>query len=429
MRPKWPCDMISMTIQEACGTILHALAEKLNSKIDTLPYEGVLSFRPVDVAPSYYSKQLQASTDVELTDLYHSAFRNLSEKRLFEIHFNSRLGAYDKLSVSCRQAETIYHAAGIIPKIRIAAAVKEVIFKHENSSCKEVAGFIHKLVEADFKGFRYCVPKPYADKICEERALALNDYRIYWENVLHGAEYILSLRDDVLIKNLSKVLYGDSKALERYYISDIVKIIDPMLHELKLSDKDVLAHHKVFAIKPVAMIRGMAEIVFDDGQTTNLSKFHTAVPLSEEQISSIVSCNCSYILTVENPTTFATVPLMPETVIINTVGYADNVVMQLVNKLIDCSPATGVEHFGDLDPHGFKISKDVATRLKNGTLSRRWMDAASFPRYIGTEPMKPWQYEQFTAMLDDPYYTAADKEMIRLLLSKNVVAEQEGFTF
>lgn len=421
--------MVHTTVNEVCGEILHTLAEKLNTRIESFSFEKPVQFKTTDIAPQYYDKHVKASRDVEMTALNHSALQYLGSNGYFNLRYNDALGAYDMVMVSADQAKLVYIAANMVPHFVITDSVRSAILCYSDNNHKEIREFVGGLAANDFKGFRYSLPKSYLEKIQKNHAVTQEDYYTYWNNVMCGADAVLSLSEPVLVKNLSKTLYGDSKALERYYLSGIARIIDPEMCSTEASVKEILERHNVFSVPPAVSVRGDAIIRYSDGQSVDLTAFRYSIKLSPEQVQTITSCSCKAIVTIENETVFESMPLEPGTIFIYSGGFANNVVIELLNTVMACTGITEIEHFGDLDPSGFGISKDIARRLVHGTLRRRWMDRDSLPRYIGLMQMGSLQRKRFTAMLQDPYYTDRDRDIMQVLLDRNVVAEQEGFCF
>lgn len=419
--------MLIKTVNEVCGEILHTLSEKLNAKLSSFTFDTPIIFKTADIAPLYYDKKLKITRDVEMTELYHSAFQWLGDEGLVELWYSDSLGVFEKLSVASAQAQSIFSRADIIPRFQIIKAVQHVIQEYQNSPYEHVRTFITKTIKNDFKGFRYGIPTALEARIRKERPLTVRDYSNYWRDVLRGAEAILGLQEDVLIKNLSKDLYGDSKALERFYKPEIVRLLEPEQCSDNVPAIEILTQHHVFTVQTFARIRGSAILTFADGHREDLASFRSSLALSVEQIKLIIACDCTSILTIENPTVFESLPIEPGVAFVNTYGYADTVVIALVNKLMKCSGIECIEHFGDLDPDGFKISRALESSLTVGCLHRRWMNVVAFPLYRGLAKMEAWQRRQFESMLSDPYYTPEDKALFQLLLANNVVAEQEGF--
>lgn len=97
------------------------------------------------------------------------------------------------------------------------------------------------------------------------------------------------------------------------------------------------------------------------GGTLNLGLLHAPVSISETDIQLAISihCDAAQVLTVENETTFLELAkLNTDTLLIQT-SYPGRAVLALLARLPDTLP---IHHFGDTDPAGFDILRDLRAR-------------------------------------------------------------------
>lgn len=202
---------------------------------------------------------------------------------------------------------------------------------------------------------------------------------------------VLGWQGESLIRFASCTLCGDSKRLEQLQprlesaLRQITAGRIQSLEELGLLEKP----RRVF-------IRGSLRMKLQDG-TLDLGLLHAPAAISETDIRQAIAlhCDASHVLTVENETTFLELAkLNSDTLLIQT-SYPGRAVL----ALLACLPAhLPIHHFGDTDPSGFDILRDLRTRSGRTIqpLHMRYRPSA------GTEILPPSDLLIIDRLLTDP---------------------------
>lgn len=131
--------------------------------------------------------------------------------------------------------------------------------------------------------------------------------------------------------------------------------------------------------------------------TLNLGLLHAPISISETDLHKAISihCDAAQVLTIENETTFLELAkLNSDTLLIQT-SYPGRAVLALLARLPDTLP---IHHFGDTDPAGFDILRDLRTR-SGRTIHPLHMHPR--PRE-GSEPLQPSDLQIIDRLLADP---------------------------
>lgn len=166
---------------------------------------------------------------------------------------------------------------------------------------------------------------------------------------------VLHWQGESLVRFASCIICHDSKKLEqlRSRLESALRQITAgriqSLEELGLLEKP----RRVF-------IRGPLRLELPGG-TLNLGLLHAPVSISETDLQQAIAihCDAAQVLTVENETTFLELAkLNSDTLLIQT-SYPGRAVLALLSRLPDTLPT---HHFGDTDPAGFDILRDLRAR-------------------------------------------------------------------
>ena len=166
---------------------------------------------------------------------------------------------------------------------------------------------------------------------------------------------VLDWQGESLIRFASCMICRDSKKLEqlRPRLESALRQITAgriqSLEELGLLEKP----RRVF-------MRGPLRLELPGG-TLDLGLLHAPVSISETDIHQAIAihCDASQVLTVENETTFLELAkLNSDTLLIQT-SYPGRAVLALLARL---PPQLPIHHFGDTDPAGFDILRDLRER-------------------------------------------------------------------
>lgn len=202
---------------------------------------------------------------------------------------------------------------------------------------------------------------------------------------------VLGWQGESLIRFASCTICGNSKRLEQLrprLESALRQITDgsiQSLEDLGLLEK---ARH--------VFIRGPLRLELPDG-TLNLGLLHAPVSISETDLhrALTIHCDAAQVLTVENETTFFELAKLNSNTLLIQTSYPGRAVLALLARLPSHLP---IHHFGDTDPSGFDILRDLRTRS----------DRAIQPLHMhhrpreGSEMLESSELKTLTRLLADP---------------------------
>ncbi len=133
------------------------------------------------------------------------------------------------------------------------------------------------------------------------------------------------------------------------------------------------------------------------GGTLNLGLLHAPVSISETDIHQAIAihCDAAQVLTVENETTFLELAKLNTNTLLIQTSYPGRAVLALLARLPDTLP---IHHFGDTDPAGFDILRDLRARTGR-TIHPLHMRHR--PRE-GSEALQPSAFQTIDRLLADP---------------------------
>ena len=276
-------------------------------------------------------------------------------------------------------------------------------------------------------------------KFCEEqmnriRAGKKITYKLdVCESILRLLDYILNNTDELLERELSVLLLGDSKVFEKKYRTKVCKIIrSHMDFEAKLTgidqpreqEKVILEEFHVFTNPSYIYLKGPIRVRFMDGK--NILIGSEPIALSSALIKKIMSIvvDAKKVITVENLTSFHR-SNSANGVYIFLSGYHNSEKQAFLKRVAKENPGKEWSHFGDIDPDGFYILE----HLRNGT----GIDAHAM--HMGVEELE--QYRRYCKQLTDGDRVKAQNlldagcyvETMKYMLQHDCKLEQEILSF
>lgn len=182
---------------------------------------------------------------------------------------------------------------------------------------------------------------------------------------------LLNNREELLERELSMMVFSDSKEFEKRYRSRICKLIckymdfkDKLegIDDAREREKVILEEFNIYANPSYVYLKGKVNIVSKNGEQFKIGEAPLA--LSSEFIREIASITIEdrRIVTVENLTSFHRVGV-PENTYIYLGGYHNTEKQLLLKRIAEENPGKEWFHFGDIDPDGFYILE----HLRRGT--------------------------------------------------------------
>lgn len=273
------------------------------------------------------------------------------------------------------------------------------------------------------------------DAFCKSQVERLNDYKDakYTSdiaiNILKLLKYVLENNSDIMERELSVAVLGDTKLFEKSYKSRICSIIEEYGElELDLSaldkkekEKVILEEYQVFSNPSYIFFKGNVDIHYIDGSSI-IATPDNPIAILSESIARIemIKVNSNRIVTVENLTSYNRINDNKSTFIYLS-GYHNTAKQRFLKKIAEYSSGVSWFHFGDIDPDGYYILKNLVEKT----------GIAFVPLYMDVEQLK--NYRQYCKPLEKNDMVKANSllkvhfydEVMEFMLANNCKLEQE----
>ena len=281
---------------------------------------------------------------------------------------------------------------------------------------------------------RYMGQSPLLDRFCREQIgrLEAGKKARYKEEegeaILKLCSFILGNQRDILERELSVAVLGDSKVWETRYRTKVCRLLreygdfDRLL--LGLSDREdqedrreseriLLAEFHIYPNPSYVYWKGNAEIAFDNGETLRVTP-RMPLAFSAETLKHVKSLRVldARVMTIENLTSFNRME-EEDTFMIFLSGYHNSVKQRLIRGVCDANPGLEWVHFGDIDPDGFYIIEN----LRRGTgidFQPVYMDVDTLKQYHAyTKPLTERDVRKARALAESGRYQDVMEELLR----------------
>lgn len=227
---------------------------------------------------------------------------------------------------------------------------------------------------------RFRGQNPLSDAFIDEQEQLLQEDKNAWfdssaaEDVLSTVDVIVHNKENILYRELSIMLFGDTKYIEKH--GTLVKALRVLKkygqYDFKENDFDskkeyesaILAEYAVYENPTYVNFNGNGEIDFQNG-TRLLLKKGIPVAVRSDKLEDILNIrvNADTVLTIENLTSYNR--LQTGAFQIYLAGYHNRARQNFLMKIRKQNPEIRRWlHFGDLDPDGFYILENL--REKTG---------------------------------------------------------------
>lgn len=246
------------------------------------------------------------------------------------------------------------------------------------------------------------------------------------ENLRRDLYIISSMENntgETAIKDFSAKLSGlHSKSLTEKNNALLHHIVTIMTRYGDYMDEDeVLNKNHIFRNPYAILLKGEGILETTGGKTIDLSIMPGGIGILQTDIGSVKAIRTKKLLTVENETTYYSIPHYRETTVIFLSGFATKARLQLIKSAL----AEEYYHSGDIDAGGFRILKHL--REESGKAFRPFgMDLKTIQSCSQTQKLKPADRKALKLILDE-----SDEfgDLIRYMLATGCKAEQETFSY
>lgn len=214
------------------------------------------------------------------------------------------------------------------------------------------------------------------DAFCKSQVERLNDYKDakYTSdiaiNILKLLKYVLGNNSDIMERELSVAVLGDTKLFEKSYKSRICSIIeeygelelDLSVLDKKEKEKAILEEYQVFSNPSYIFFKGNVDIHYVDGNSISVTPDNPIAILSEAIARiEMIKVNSNRIVTVENLTSYNRINDNKSTFIYLS-GYHSTAKQRFLKKIAENNSGVSWFHFGDIDPDGYYILKNLVEK-------------------------------------------------------------------
>lgn len=273
------------------------------------------------------------------------------------------------------------------------------------------------------------------DAFCKSQVERLNAYKdaSYTSdiaiNILELLKYVLGNNSDIMERELSVAILGDTKLFGKSYKSRICSIIeeygelelDLSVLDKKEKEKAILEEYQVFSNPSYIFFKGNVDVHYVDGSSISATP-NNPIAILSEAIARIemIRVNSNRIVTVENLTSYNRINDNKSTFIYLS-GYHNTAKQKFLKKIAENNSGVSWFHFGDIDPDGYFILKNLIKKT-----------GISFvPLYMDVQQLK--NYKQYCKPLGKNDIVKANSllkihfydEVMEYMLEKNCKLEQE----
>ncbi len=273
------------------------------------------------------------------------------------------------------------------------------------------------------------------DAFCKKQMERLNDYKDAKYkfdmaiNILKLLKFVLGNNSDIMERELSVAVLGDTKLFEKSYKSRICSIIEEYGElELDLSaldkkerEKVILEEYQVFSNPSYIFLKGNVEIHYIDGSSIRVTPDNPLAILSEVIARiEMIKVSSNRIVTVENLTSYNRMNDNKSTFIYLS-GYHNTGKQRFLKKIAENNSGISWFHFGDIDPDGFFILKNLAekTGIPFAPLYMDVRQLISYRQYC--KPLERNDIVKGKSLLKIHFYD----EVMEFMLANNCKLEQE----
>ena len=394
--------------------------------------------RPTELYAAYE----EYNADVEIKNAIGAAAENLKEKGFVlveKIPFSDDIRrmilveeAVGKIRIHCQKKYGILAPETVASEILKLCDCYE---KHCGGTESILLKYIHRMRE------RLELP-------AEVSRLKSKDDKAHVRDMLLALDFLEQNRNDLYLREMSMLVYGDSKYFEEQTLTEVIRVIgessegvadgiedteDAIESDENLSwtyvsgvDREravvLLEKYHVHMGEQEIRIKGNWHIAWESS-SIDLGKIPGGISLTTQGLREAISVSSGTdVITIENKTSFER---MPEdgTSYVYLGGFAGEGVIAFLKMVADQAKDVKFIHFGDIDAGGFFIHRTLSekTGIEFG-LYRMGIAELQNPAYTGClHPLTENDRTRLQGLLEDPKYC----DIVSYMLENNVKLEQE----
>mgnify|MGYP000938950694 FL=1 len=245
------------------------------------------------------------------------------------------------------------------------------------------------------------------------------------EDILKIITFLENNKEFLYIREVSMLIFGDSKYLENYRKIQVCSILYSYYvknGEDVFREENLLERFNVYDIDQDICIKGPVLIGFEN-KTIDIDGLTGGVSFSIKDIDKIkrIVVNSDRVMTIENKTSF--LRMNQGDCYIYLGGFATKPQVTFIKKLIENNPDKRYLHFGDIDAGGFWIHKKLCeqTNMKFDLfcMDKKTLQNDNYKDYV--KSLTENDVVRLTNLKDNSEY----QECIEWILKNNFKLEQE----
>lgn len=290
-------------------------------------------------------KTYHARDSYRYKDANDEIIKSLTDKGFIESKFNND-GDFQYLILNIKNVDFLYEYIGSFnPKKENDKIVEYLINTQLDGFLNNFKNYILNQIEN-----KYSFPKTYFNNLEELKTIIMI------------IEEIINLDDEVMKRDFSVRVLGDSKIFKNQYESKVINVIKDFDQEAKDIDKeDILKNYNIVSNYSYTLIKNKLVLKLHD-TIIDLNELPYDFSLSNHMIKDlkIIKNDIKRVITVENLTTFY--GLNEDALIIYLAGFHNTIKQQLLKKIYEAYPNAEYLHFSDIDVGGFWIYHNLKTK-------------------------------------------------------------------
>lgn len=323
--------------------VMERLLGKYNNRIvkNTKTHRRII-LRPTEI----YKNYAENNADIEEKQKFNEAAATLVQMGVITAAYLKFSADIEKMYLCEEKIDEIYECLrteyGITPQSAIVKQVEEILAEYN---------YAENLTQNYRNSVLLQIEDPRAQVDCERIKSNLK--------MLHFMEIN---KENLYVREVSMLLYGDSKWFEKNNYDEICSIVRNTIgmpkEEGERSDA-VLALYHIIPAEQDIFIKGDWTIEWDNF-ILKTADLHGGIAISSGDISSIkrITVNSSRMMTIENKTSYQRIgDCNISTMYLG--GFANGNQIQFLSKVIQDNPNVVYQHFGDIDVGGFLIHRHL----------------------------------------------------------------------
>jgi len=301
-------------------------------------------------ASDIYKDYTKNNADISIKQSVNDAVAELYRHRFITVEYLRFSTDIEKLYLAEEKIGLIYEYMqdefGIIPQHIIANQIREIVTAYDGEG----------KLSAKYGGEVITLSKDPRCVLIPEKI----------EANMKMLAFLETNEEDLYVRELSMLVYGDSKWFENNNYDEVCTIIRTVTG-IGRADSErndaVLALYHVMPVEQEIFIKGCWRISWAN-HTLDVSKYSGGIALSSSDLQSIekIIIPAEYVMTIENKTSYQRMN-ESNAAMMYLGGFATRAQIIFLKLVVQDNPCVKYYHFGDIDVGGFLIHKHLCREV------------------------------------------------------------------